>query len=415
MKKILIWSFAGIVIIGGAYFLFFNKKEEEKEFSLKPQLVSVSRGNLLVSVSATGKIEPIQTVELRSKASGEIINLTKEEGDFVRKGDLIAQLDQTTAQNEYNQAKADLDVAKVTYEQNQKELKRQQELYDKKLISEQEFEKTKLEYEKSYSQFVRAEAALSLAEEKLRDTVIRSPIDGLILSLNVEEGQVISSGISNVSGGTLMATVANLGQVYVKAAVDETDIGQVKLGQSARVIADAYPEEEFYGKVLRIAPLAQVDQNVTTFQVTSKVNNSSGLLKAGMNATIEIIIADKKDVLLIPNEALKVSQEIRQFMMAQNNPKIQSDPAAFARSTNNEGAEFSGNGKKKFVLLSEGGKFVPRRVEIGAASLDFSEVTSGLKENEQVLATPVSMMMQDREKMMERMRRWNQLPGMQRK
>src|SRR4030067_861125 len=248
---------------------------------------------------------------------------------FIKKGQVIAKLEQTTALNDYEQAKADMQVAKVTYDQKEKEFNRQSGLYNKQLISEQEFETSKLGLETAKSQLVRSEAVLSSAKERRDDTVLESPMDGIILKKYVEEGQVISSGISNVSGGTLIATLADLNSVYVKADVDETDIGKVDFNQKVVVIADAFPEERFIGKVLRIAPLGQVDQNITVFQVTSQVNNSRSLLKAGMNVTVEIIAQDLKDVLLVPNEAVKTEQEAVQLAAMFNNPeKVSSESKA---------------------------------------------------------------------------------------
>ncbi|MCI0531029.1 MAG: efflux RND transporter periplasmic adaptor subunit, partial [candidate division Zixibacteria bacterium] len=347
--------------------------------------------------------------------------------DRVKKGQVIAKLEQTTALNDYEQAKADMQVAKVTLDQKEKEFNRQSGLYNKQLISEQEFETAKLGLETAKSQLVRAEAALSSAKEKLDDTILEAPMDGIILKKYVEEGQVISSGISNVSGGTLIATLADLNSVYVKADVDETDIGKVDFNQKVMVIADAFPEERFIGKVLRIAPLGQVDQNITVFQVTSQVNNSQGLLKAGMNVTVEIIAQDLQDVLLVPNEAVKSEPEAVQLAAMFNNPEKGSSETeqAWAKNRNNnpdKSGQFmvkqvktENSSPEKFVLLMEKGKLKPVPVKTGASDLDFTEIKSGLKEGEEVLVVSVSQMMQDREAMKERMKRWTSMPGVQKK
>jgi HlyD family secretion protein len=404
MKKWIIIALVIIVaLIVGYPRLFKGKKENtQNSFTIANQEV-VKRGDLLVSVSATGKIDPIRTVELRSKASGEIIKMYVEEGDFVKKGEVLCELEQTTAQNDYEQAKADLDVAKVNLEIAEKELRRQEGLYAQKLISDQELENTRLKYEQAKSQSVRAEAALSTAKERLDDTVVRSPMDGVVIKRYVEEGQVIASGISNVSGGTLIAVVGDLNSVYIQADVDETDIGKVALGQKVKVIAEAHPEREFAGQVLRIAPMGAEVQNVTTFKVTSEVKNPERLLKAGMNATVEIVAADLKNALLIPAEAVKDAGEALQFVSfnkeegkseaVAKSPKLKLDP------------------KQKYVLAIKNGVPAPVPVETGVSNFDFVELKSGLSEGDSVLVVSVSQMMQDREAWKERMSRWRQLPG----
>ncbi len=422
-KKWLIITGLVIVVLVVGYPLLKKDKTAKKDMSTQTSFATVQKGDLSVIITATGKIEPVRTLEIRSKASGEIIQLNVEDGDRVNKGQIIAKLEQTTALNDYEQAKADLQVAKVTSDQKEKEFTRQQELYNKKLISEQEFETAKLELEKAKSQLVRAEAALSSSKERLDDTVLESPMQGVVLKKYVEEGQVISSGISNVSGGTLITTLADLNSVYVKADVDETDIGKVDFNQKVVVTADAFPDERFLGKVLRIAPLGAVDQNITVFQVTSKVNNSRGLLKAGMNVTVEIIAQDLKDVLLVPNEAVKDAQEAYQFaaMFNNQNKSKEKSEEAWAKNRNNNNSKpvmFKQindvkDPAQKFVLVMEEGKPKPVPVEIGASNLDYTQIKSGLKEGEQVLAVAISQMMQDRERMKERMKQWSTLPGMQ--
>ncbi|EQB62637.1 MAG: macrolide-specific efflux protein maca [candidate division Zixibacteria bacterium RBG-1] len=427
-KKWLIIIGLVIVILVVGYPFIKKDKAVKKDQATLTSTATVKKGDLSIVISATGKIEPIRTLEIRSKASGEIIQLNVEDGDRVKKGQVIAKLEQTTALNDYEQAKADMQVAKVTYDQKEKEFNRQSGLYNKQLISEQEFETSKLGLETAKSQLVRSEAVLSSAKERLDDTVLESPMDGIILKKYVEEGQVISSGISNVSGGTLIATLADLNSVYVKADVDETDIGKVDFNQKVVVIADAFPEERFIGKVLRIAPLGQVDQNITVFQVTSQVNNSRSLLKAGMNVTVEIIAQDLKDVLLVPNEAVKTEQEAVQLAAMFNNPeKVSSESEqAWAKNRNNNNPDKSGQfmvkrankeeiSPEKFVLLMEKGKLKPVPVTVGVSDLDFTEIKSGLKEGEEVLSVSVSQMMQDREAMKERMRKWSSMPGLQKK
>jgi HlyD family secretion protein len=183
--------------------------------------------------------------------------------------------------------------------------RRSQQLYEKKLISDQDLDQSKLDLVRAQSQLVRANAALSSADDKLRDTRILAPINGLILSRSVDLGQIIASAVSNVGGGTILATVADMDEVYVLTNVDEVDIGKVAIGQRAKVVADAFPEDSFNGEIVRIAPLGKTQQNVTTFSVVIVVKNIAGKLKAGMSASVDIEIFRRQNVVLVPNEALK--------------------------------------------------------------------------------------------------------------
>jgi hypothetical protein len=166
------------------------------------------------------------------------------------------------------------------------------------------------------AQLVKAKAALSSADERLRDTRIVAPIAGIILTKNIEQGQIISSGVSNVGGGTLIATIANMDNVHIVTNVDEVDIGRVQVGQRASVKADAHPDDTFFGEIIRISPQGKTQQNVTTFNVIVLVPNIGGKLKAGMSASVDIEIFNRPQVLLIPNEALKdpMSADGRQLM-----------------------------------------------------------------------------------------------------
>ncbi len=269
------------------------------------KMAVVQRGDLVVSISATGTIDPIEKVDVKSKASGEIIELPIQEGDYVHKGDLIARINRTIPQNDYEQAKADYNVAEVTVRQRQREMDRLQALYDAKLASESELDNSKLAYEEANSNMIRSKSSLSTADDRLKDTEIHSPIDGLILDRPVEIGQIISSGTTTVTGGTLLCTVANMGRVKVIADVDETDIGKVKTEMSATITPDAFPDMHMKGTVLRVAPLSKVQQNVTVFEVTSLVDNAEGLLKAGMNATVEVVTEESDSTLLVPVRAVE--------------------------------------------------------------------------------------------------------------
>ncbi|MEX2116312.1 MAG: efflux RND transporter periplasmic adaptor subunit [Bacteroidota bacterium] len=306
-RKIIFAALAALIVLSGGYYLIRNDDNEvvEETKGQVTRVAKVVRGNLELMVSANGVVQPINRVEIKSKASGQIEQLHFEEGQTVQKGYLLIALDQTTAKNDHEQAKADLAVAESNLRQQQNNYERSVELFEKKLISEQERDQSSVEKVRAEAQLVKARATLSSADERLRDTRVMSAITGVILSRSVSLGQIISSGTSNVSGGTTLATIADMDEVYIETNVDEVDIGKVLVGQSARVVADAYPEDAFTGEVIRIAPLGKTLQNVTTFNVIVLVRNLGGKLKAGMSTSVDIEIFKRREVLLVPTEALK--------------------------------------------------------------------------------------------------------------
>lgn len=418
MKKIFA-AVAVIVVVAVIYYLWrpFESAENGSNGATRTSTSVIKRGNLTIAVNSTGVVEPILTVDLKSKASGEIIELPIEEGDIVEEGQLIARLDATTTKNAYDQAVADLEVARSSLSLAIKETKRQQELYDQGLISELQYENALLEKERANSNLVKAEVNLEDSKERLSDTVIRSPIDGIVLKKYVENGQIIASGISAVSGGTIIATVADLSRAYIKTAVDEVDIGQITPDQRATIIAESYPDREFSGEVIRIHPLAREEQNVTTFDVTIEVDNSERLLMAGMNASVEIIAGFKENILLVPREALT---DVRSLSRMMGGPPGGSNREGMMRMAGGgRGHSPGGDGKKKnptkMVIVTNDGQQEPRQIEIGMSNFEMAEVLSGLSEGDTVLTTITSKALLDREAFMERMRRWSRIPGMEKK
>ncbi len=306
MKKYVLLAIIVIVIGGvGYYFLGNNKPKDATPTGQVQRVVKVGRGDLNLIVSANGVVQPINKVEIRSKASGQIVELTFEEGQTVAKRDLLIGIDQTQTKNDYDQAKADLALAEAAISQAENNYKRAKELHDKKLISEQERDQSGVDHVRAQSQLVKAKAVLSSAEDRLRDTRILAPISGVILSRSVELGQIIASAVSNVGGGTLLATIADMDMVNVETNVDEVDIGKVRVGQTAKITADAYPDDTFRGGIIRISPLGKSLQNVTTFNVIVRVRNLGGKLKAGMSTSVDIEVFNRQNVVLVPNEALK--------------------------------------------------------------------------------------------------------------
>ncbi|OGU43611.1 MAG: hypothetical protein A2X68_06325, partial [Ignavibacteria bacterium GWC2_56_12] len=332
MKKYLIISVVAVVLIGAGYMLQ-NGSDAEAETTIGQvtRIEQIARGDLNLVVSANGVVQPINKVEIKSKASGQIVELKFIEGQYVNKGELLLALDPRTTKNDLEQARADLAVAEANLKQAKNNNTRAKELYEKNLVSVQEKDQANLEYVRAQSQVVKARAATASAEERLADTRIIAPISGVILTKNIELGMIISSGVSNVGGGTLLGTIADMNEVYVETNVDEVDIGKVREGQEATVIADAYPEDRFTGQVERISPLGKTQQNVTTFNVITLVRNRDDKLKAGMSTSVDIEIFNQRNVVLVPNEALRdpKSEQGLQIMEA-NNLSIPADTSEMA-------------------------------------------------------------------------------------
>ena len=308
LRKFVIIGVIGIVLVGVGYILLKPGEAQTDQGTNGGQVVrfeKVTRGDLNLTVSADGVVQPINKVEIKSKASGQIVELNFEEGTEVQKGELLIALDPRTAKNDHEQAKADLATAEANAQQSENNLRRSKELFDKKLVSEQEIDQANVDYVRTKAQVVKANAALSTTDERLRDTRIGAPISGVILTKNVELGVIISSGVSNVGGGTILASIADMKTVHVETNVDEVDIGKVQVGQPAKVVADSYPDDTFDGEVVRIAPLGETQQSVTTFKVVVLVRNLGGKLKAGMSTSVDIEVINKQNVLLIPNDAHK--------------------------------------------------------------------------------------------------------------
>lgn len=320
LRKFVVIGVVGIVLVGVGYILLKPGEKTNAPATNGGQVVryeKVTRGDLNLTVSADGVVQPINKTEIKSKASGQIEELNIVEGTEVQKGQLLIALDQRTAKNDYEQAKADLETAEANALQAENNLRRSKELYEKKLVSELELDQANVDYVRTKAQIVKTTAALSTMDERLRDTRIVAPVSGVILTKNVELGQIISSGVSNVGGGTLLATIADMKVVHVETNVDEVDIGKVQVGQIAKVVADSYPDDSFQGEVVRIAPLGETQQNVTTFKVVVLVQNVGGKLKAGMSASVDIEVVNKKNILLIPNDAHKdPTSEEGQAMLA---------------------------------------------------------------------------------------------------
>jgi HlyD family secretion protein len=308
------------------------------------KLAKVEKGNLARSVVATGKIEPLAKVEIKSKASGIVKQIFADYGDHVRRGQILIELDKEELQARVREARATLlaaqaaqEAAQATFERNKveaegpdipylkMEMDRARQLHSEGLIAKPVLENAEKAYQlalnrqmaaqrtvavsraeisRAKAQIAQTQAALERAEEDLRNSTIVSPMDGLVLSRDVEVGDAVSSILVLGSQATLVMTLGDVSEVYVKGKVDEADISKVYLGQPARIVVESLKEKKFEGKVTKISPLGVEKDNVTTFEVKVSIRNPIGELKANMSANAEIILEEKENVLMIPEAAV---------------------------------------------------------------------------------------------------------------
>ena len=265
----------GIIAILIIYFTFSSDDEPKQDEALANfyKKDEVSPKKLFVSIEASGLIEAISSVEIKSKASGEILFLGAEVGDFIEKGSMLSQIDQRTPKNILDQSKSDLTASNVRLENAEAQFIRGKQLHDKGSISDKDFEDIQEGFAQAKSTLVRTQVTYENAKIALDDTIVRSPVSGTVISRPVEVGQVISSPTQAVGGGTVLMTMADLSKVRVRALVDEIDVGKVSIGQKVSIKVAAYRDKEFFGTVSKIEPKARVEQNVTTFPVLIDIDN----------------------------------------------------------------------------------------------------------------------------------------------
>ena len=364
----------------------------KNEFYKKKEIVPQ---NLEVTVEASGMVEAISSIEIKSKASGEVLLLGAEVGDFVEKGSILAQIDQRTPKNILDQSKSDLEAAKVRLINAEAAFDRGKELHIQKSISDQAYEDIQENYAQAKSTLVRSEVSYENAKIALDDTIVRSPTSGTVVSRPVEAGQVISSPTSAVGGGTLIMTLADLTKVRVRALVDEIDIGKVSIGQKVSIKVSAYRDTEFFGIVSKIEPQAYVVQNVTTFPVLIEINNDMNKLLLGMNTDVEIEILNKDVSVSAPTMSLRTRKDIYSAasILQINSEEVDS----FLKE------KVSGENFNKFIVIKDT-KRGPKLswVEIGKSDLSNVEVKSGLKKGDIVFILPSKGLLDYQEKFRKR-------------
>jgi HlyD family secretion protein len=282
----------------------------QAEEAPRVQLAEVVRRDLEITAEATGQLEPVRKVEVKSRASGQVLEVLVETGDRVEPGTLLVRIDPRDVQNDYQQARVDHQVAQERFAIAESQLRRSESLLRSGVITEQEHESRRLEYVNAQSNLVRAETNLQLARLRTEDVTIRAPLAGIVLERLVEEGTVIQSAAQNVSGGTTLLTIANLDEVQVRTLVDETDVGRIQPGMPVTVRVDAHSERSFQGVVEKIEPMATVQQSVVMFPILVKLDNREGVLKPGMSAEVTVLTAERPGALTLPNNAIVSFNEL---------------------------------------------------------------------------------------------------------
>jgi HlyD family secretion protein len=390
-RRIIVGSIVALVLIGGGYGVYAALRPSHEIDPSK--LASSERGDLARVVVATGKIQPLSKIEVKSKASGIVKKLYVDYGDHVKQGEILAELDKVQleaivreAEATYQAAQAARDSATASLERNKVDAegpdvpylklnmeraeqmlkegvmsksvvedaeKNYQLALNKQMSSQRNLAVSRAEIAKAEAQVAQAKAALESAEEDLKNSTIVSPIDGLVLSKDVNVGDAVSSILVLGSQATLLLTLGDISEVYVQGKVDEADIGKVYLNQAARIVVESFKDKKFVGKVTKISPLGKEKDNVTTFEVRVSISNPTGELKANMSANAEIILEEKKNVLMVP-EASLIYDKDRNAQVEIPDPKAE-------------------NGKKKLP------------VKLGISNGVKTEIISGLTEKQQVV------------------------------
>lgn len=362
-KKFILIAAAVIVVAGGSLWLFGGSSAKHK---VNYVTTTVSKGEISESVTATGTIEPVTEVEVGTQVSGIIDKIYVDYNSVVTKGQLIAEMDRVTLQSELASQRAAYNGAKAEYEYQEKNYIRNKGLHEKQLISDTDYEQSVYNYEMAKSNYESTQAALAKAERNLSYATITSPIDGVVISRDVEAGQTVASGFETP---TLFTIAADLTQMQVVADVDEADIGGVEEGQRATFTVDAYPNDVFEGVVKQIrlgdssssssSSTTSTSSTVVTYEVVITAPNPDLKLKPRLTANITIYTLDRKGVLCVPSRALRFVPEVP--LISEND--IVNDCQAEHK-----------------VWTREGNVFTAHPVEIGISNGVNTEITGGLAE-----------------------------------
>ncbi len=359
MKNKKVWIGVGVVALIAviAWLTSGDKQEEKVEF----QTAKVARQNISTSITATGTIEPVTSVTVGTQVSGIVSKLYVDYNSVVKKGQVIAELDKTNLISELNTSRANLASAQSTLNYEQSNFNRYKTLFDKGLVSADEYENAKLSYEKARQQVATSRESVQKAQTNLGYATITSPIDGVVLSKAVEEGQTVAASFNTPE---LFTIAKDLTDMRVIADIDEADIGGVQEGQRVTFTVDAFPDDRFEGKVTQVRQQATTESNVVTYEVVISAPNNDLKLKPGLTANVTIYTLEKNDVLAAPAKALRFMPN---EALLKKDQKIEDVEAP------------------QKIWTMEGNTFKAHAVQTGTTNGMLTEITSGIGEGTEVL------------------------------
>ena len=359
MKNKKIWMGVGAlaIVVLVAWLHSGGKKEEKVEF----ETAKVERQSIHTSITATGTIEPVTSVTVGTQVSGIVAHLYVDYNSIVKKGQVIAELDKTNLISELNRSRADLSSAQSTLDYQRANYNRYKTLYEKGLVSADEFESNRLNYEKARQSVASSQESVRKAETNLGYATITSPIDGVVLSKSVEEGQTVAASFNTPELFTIAQDLTNM---RVIADIDEADIGGVKEGQRVSFTVDAFPDDKFEGSVTQVRQQATTSSNVVTYEVVISAPNNDLKLKPGLTANVTIFTMEKDNILALPSKALRFTP---------NEALLKGDQQI---------ADVEAPAK---VWTLEGNTFKAHRVETGVSNGMMTEIVSGVKEGTEIL------------------------------
>lgn len=359
MKNKKIWMAVGAVALIAivVWALSGGKKEETVEF----ETAKAERQNIHTSITATGTIEPVTSVTVGTQVSGIVSKLYVDYNSVVKKGQVIAELDRTNLTSELNRAKADLTSAESTLAYETANFQRYQTLFDKGLVSANDYESAKLSYQKARQAVASSRESVQKAQTNLGYATITSPIDGVVLSKSVEEGQTVAASFNTPE---LFNIAQDLTDMRVIADIDEADIGGVNEGQRVSFTVDAFPDDKFEGQVTQVRQQATTTSNVVTYEVVISAPNKDLKLKPGLTANVTIFTLEKNDVLAVPSKALRFMPN---EALLKKGEQIEDIEAPLK------------------VWTLEGNTFKAHKVETGTTNGMLTEITSGISEGTDVL------------------------------
>ena len=350
-----------LLLLLGLGLFFLLKSSNKGTLVLATDRVTPSK--ITTTITATGALEPVIKVEVGTQVSGIISKLYVDYNDEVKAGQVIAEMDKVTLESEYQSALSQLSSAKTEYDYRKKEYERMKTLHDKELVSDSDYDLALYNYQRAKSSYDQSNSSMAKVKRNLSYATITSPIDGVVISKAVEEGQTVAAGFSTP---TLFTIANDLTKMQVIAAVDEADIGQVKEGQRVEFAVDAFPDDTFDGEVKQVRLEATTSSNVVTYEVVISAENPELKLKPGMTANVTVYTLERDNSLTIKSSALKFNPD--PTLLAGIGYSVSENPV---------------NGQKVWVL--EGSTLVPRAVEKGASTGDRTEILRGLDNGETVV------------------------------